>query len=53
MKIDSLIDKVLSSLEFPLVEVKQEAIIFLTNLVNCISDNPDYICKIVFEKKLL
>ena len=50
---DSLLDKILSCLEFPLVEVREETIIFLTNLVGCISENTSYISQIVFERRLL
>ena len=53
MKNDILLDKVLNCLEFPQIEVREEAIVFLTNLVGCVTENQDYMSKIVFEKKLI
>ena len=52
MDSDSLLNKVVNCLDFPLIDVRFEAVIFFTNLVNCVSEDSDRLNKLVFELSL-
>ena len=49
---DSLLTKVMRCFEFPTIQVRHEAVIFFTNLIDCVSDDRDYLSRLIFERNL-